>query len=309
MNDKFYDLIIIGAGPAGLTASIYASRYHLRHLVISANLGGTIAWAHKVENYPGFSSISGAELSQKFVEHAQSLGAEIKNQDVISIEKNDENSFLVKTNQNQSYQTKTIILATGTKRRKLNIPGEDKYLGRGVSYCATCDAAFYKDKTVAVVGGANASCSGSIYLAEFAKKVYLIYRRDKLRAMPVHVKQVQQNNKIEVIYQTNVTEIIGHQMVEKIKLDKKHQGKDFLIVDGIFIEIGGVPQASLVQGLNLEVDQQNYIKTNKNMITNIRGIFCAGDINDQQKQLQQAVTAASEGAIAAQSAYQYLGKL
>ena len=309
MNDKAYDLIIIGAGPAGLTASIYASRYRLRHLIISANLGGTIAWAHKVENYPGFLSISGIELSQKLVKHAQSLGAEIQNQEVISIEKSDENFFLVKTNQNQSYQTKTIIIATGTKRRKLNIPGEEKFLGRGVSYCATCDAAFYQDKTIAVVGGANASCSGALYLTKFAQKVYLIYRRDKLRAMPIRVEQIQQNSKIEIIYQTNVTEIIGHQVVEKIKLDKKYRGKDFLTVDGIFIEIGGVPQANLAQNLNLETDQQSYIKTDKNMTTNVEGIFCAGDINDQQKQLQQAITAASEGATAAQSVYQYLGKL
>jgi len=302
-----YDLVIIGAGPAGLTASIYASRYGIKHIVLGTNLGGTIALAHKVENYPGFTSISGTELSQKFLEHAKNLGAQIENREVIAIEKLNK-GYLVKTNNSHQYQTKTIIIATGTKRRHLNVTGEEKYTGRGVSYCATCDAPFYKNKVAVVVGGANAACSGALHLANFAQRVYLVYRRNKLRAEPAWVNQALQNPKIKIIYNTNITQIDGDDnKVQKVKLEA-YQGKKELSTDGVFIEIGGVPVTGLVQNLGVKTDKDNYIITDNHMATNIPGIYCAGDINAFQKFFQQVVTAVAEGATASLSIYQYLNK-
>lgn len=300
------DLIIIGAGPAGLAASIYASRYRLNHLVLGQSLGGTIAWAHQVENYPGFTSISGFELSQKLIDHAQSLGAEIINQEVVNLEKLPQGFILTAGNQ-EKYQTKTIIIATGTKRRKLNIPGEDEFLGHGVSYCATCDAAFYKDKAVAVIGGANSACSGALHLAAFAQKVYLIYRKDNLRADPAWVAEAKQKANIEIIYNTNVLKITGQNgQVSGIEIDPAFQKQKKLAVSGVFIEIGGAPIVDLAKKLGVKTDQDNFILTNNLMATNIAGVFAAGDVNAWQKQCQQAIVASAEGALSALGAYQYL---
>ncbi len=305
MDDKKYELIIVGTGPAGLTASIYASRYHIRHLVLGTIFGGTITLASEVENYPGFPHISGPELGQKFLTHAQKLGATVKNEEVIEMQK-EKDGFLIRTRENK-YQTKALIIATGTERRHLGIPGEGKYLGRGVSYCSTCDAPFYREKIVAVVGGANAACMGAIHLAKFAKKVYLIYRRDRLRGEPAWVNQIKKEPKIEVIYNTNVTAILGDDnKVTHLKLDHPYQGKETLTADGIFIEIGGIPMTTLAKTVGVKTDEDNFIITNEMMITNIPGIFCAGDINSSRKHYQQVVIAAAEGATAALSAYKYL---
>ncbi len=304
---KKYDLIIIGAGPAGLSASIYASRYKINHLVLGGpNLGGTISWAHQVENYPGFSSISGPKLAQNFLKHAQGLGGKIINQEVIELKRVNGSTALVTDNKKQ-YQAKAIIIATGTKRKKLNVPGEDKYLGKGVSYCATCDAAFYKNKTVVVIGGANSACSGALHLAHFAQKIYLIYRKSKLRADPAWVTEVKATKNITILYNNNVTAIEGdNQKVTQVKLDQPYQSQKNLLTAGVFIEIGGNPIVDLVKSLGVKTDNQNYILTNQSMATNISGVFCAGDVNAWQKQCQQVIIAAAEGAIAAISAYQYL---
>ncbi|MGI6278285.1 MAG: NAD(P)/FAD-dependent oxidoreductase [Patescibacteria group bacterium] len=301
-----YDLIIVGAGPAGLAASIYASRYNINHLVLGQNLGGTIAWAHKVENYPGFPSIPGGELAQKFLNHAQGLGGKIINQEVVNLEK--VNGFLILTagNKNQ-YQTKSIIIATGTKRRKLNVPGEKEYLGKGVSYCATCDAAFYKDKKVVVVGGANSACSGALHLARFAKKVYLVYRKGNLRAEPAWVAEAKKTSNISIIYHTNLTAIEGDgQKVTTVKLDRPYQDQKEIDTDGVFIEIGGAPVVDLAKKIGLKTDPDNFVITDNLMATNVPGVFCAGDVNAWQKQCQQAIVAVAEGAIAALGVYQHL---
>ncbi|MGI6776382.1 MAG: NAD(P)/FAD-dependent oxidoreductase [Patescibacteria group bacterium] len=303
-----YDLIIIGTGPAGLAASIYASRYRIKHLVLGQQPGGTITLAHRVENYPGFPSISGFELGQKFLDHAKSLGGDIENKEVVEIKK-ENNHFKIITNNNGQYQAKAIIIATGTKRKSLGIPGEDTYLGHGVSYCATCDAAFYKGKTVAVVGGANAACSGALHLARFAQKVYLIYRGERLRAEPAWVQEARENPKIEIIFNTNPLAISGDgQKVTAIALDKPYGGQKELAVDGVFIEVGGVPVAGLVKNLGVKTDEDNYLLTDNSMATNIPGIFAAGDINAFQKNCQQVVTAVAEGAQAALGVYQYLSQ-
>jgi len=326
-----HDLIIIGAGPAGLAASIYASRYKIGHLVLGGQLGGTMALIPQIENYPGFKSISGMELTQRMVEQVKELGGEIRTEEVIKIGKN-QDIFEIQT-EKEVYQTKTIILATGTKRRQLGVPGEKQYLGRGVSYCSTCDAAFFKDKTVAVVGGANAAVMAAVHLAGFSQKVYLIYRRKPLRAEPIWRERAESNPKIEIIYETNILRIFGKEEVEKeirnpkfeiqnkfqtpnskfqtggvggVELDKEYKGGKILPVDGVFIEIGGEPITELVKPLGVEVDDKGFVKVNDDMATNLSGIFAAGDITDAAGEFQQIVIAVAQGARAVLSVFKYL---
>lgn len=301
-----YDLIIIGAGPAGLAASIYASRYQIKHLLIGSQPGGTMVWASMVENYPGFDSITGADLAQKMVEQVKKLGVEIKNTGIVEI-KRKETNFELKTENDELIGAKSLIIATGTQRQKLKIPGESEYLGKGVSYCSTCDGAFFKEKTVVVVGGSNAAVTSALHLAGLAQKVYLIYRKKPLRADPIWVERAQKESKIEIIYETNVMEIMGNdQKVTALKLDHPYQESSQLKTDGIFIEIGGVPGTELVKLLRVELDEKGYIKVKPDMSTNIEGIFAAGDVANASGELQQIITAASEGALAANSTYRFL---
>lgn len=308
-SNKPYDLIIIGAGPAGLTASIYASRYKLRNLVVGKILGGTITLASKIENYPGFVSISGVELGQKMGEQVKALGAEIIAEDVAKIEGGNKNWVIV-CDSNKKYQAKALIIATGTERKRLGIPGEKEYLGKGVSYCTTCDAPFFKDKTVALIGGADSAVSGAIHTAEFAKKVYVIYRRSQLRAEPIWLdewKRIEKTGKGGAIYDTNIIEIKGDGVkITGVKLDRLYQGQSVLPVDGVFIEIGGVPVSALVKPLGVEMTEIEYIKVNEKMETNVPGVYAAGDITDKSAILVQMITAMAQGAIAASSVYKYL---
>jgi len=305
-NAKKYNLIIIGAGPAGLAASIYASRYKIKHLVLEGLTGSQLEEAHLVENYPGFISIKGTDLIAKFKEHAEKFGAEIISQDARGIKRLKDGTFEVTTGEHKTYQTKTIIFALGMKRRKLNIPGEEELLGKGVSYCAVCDATFFKNKTVAVVGGSNSAAMAAVHLAEFAKKVYQIYRKDKLRSEPVWTDRVLENKKIEVIYGTNVTEVLGKDKVEKIKLDSPYQSKEELPLDGLFIEVGHMPQVALVKQLNVDLDEEGYVKIKPDGSTSVQGVYAAGDITNSSNKLQQALTSMSEGIIAVTSIFRYL---
>jgi len=303
------DLIIIGAGPAGLAASIYASRFNLNHLVIGLQAGGTIALAHRVDNYPGLPGLTGQQLAKKFLDHAEKLGGKVIVQGVTEIIRQN-NTFSVTTTKREKHESKALIVATGTERRKLNIPGEKELTGKGISYCPTCDAPFYKDKTVVVVGGANAACSGAIHLTEFASKVYLVYRKSNLRAEPIWIKEVKKNSKIEVLYKQNLTKILGADQgkVTAVELDQEHEGSKLLTCQGVFIEIGGVPLTGLVRGIGIEIEPDGHIKTNREMETNIKGAYCVGDINSTFKEFKQVVSAVAEGALAAQGAYQNLNK-
>ena len=204
-DNNVYDLFIIGGGPAGLTASIYASRYKLRHLVFSKEPGGQLNEIHKIENYPGYVSISGYELAQKMIEQTKALGGEIKMESIAKIEKKGD-LFDVST-LSEKYTAKKILLTVGTEYRKMNIPGEKELRGKGVSYCATCDAAFFKEKVVVVVGGANSAAMATLLLAEYAEKIYLIYRGAELRCDPIYLEKIKANGKIAVIYDTNISEI------------------------------------------------------------------------------------------------------
>lgn len=310
MNNRLYDVLIIGAGPAGLTASIYASRYKLPHIIIGKLLGGTITWAHKVENFPGFASISGVQLAQKMIEQAKKFGVEIVREEVGRMETREgegQKVFKVITTSNKEFVARSVIVASGTERRKLNVPGEKEYLGRGVSYCTACDAAFFKGKIVALVGGSNAACGGAVHLAEYAEKIYLIYRREELRAEPIWVEEVKSIPKIEMIYNTNVIEVLGDgAKVTGVRLNNPYQDKNILEVDGLFIEIGGVPVCSFLIPLGVKLDENNYVEVNEKMETNIPGLFAAGDVTTHSLVMSQAVVSAADGAIAAGSAYKFL---
>jgi len=301
-----FDLIIVGSGPAGLTASIYASRYKLNNVVIGKVLGGTITLAHKIENFPGFKAIAGLELAEKMGEQVKALGAEIILDEVTKIEQR-EGDFKVFVQSGKNLVSKALIVATGTERRKLGVPGEQEYLGRGVSYCTTCDAPFFRGKTVALIGGSNAAVSGAIHAAGFAAKVYIIYRREQLRAEPIWVEEALKNPQIEVIYNTNVTEVLGDQAkVTGVKLDKPYHGKDTLALDGVFVEIGGVPLSSLLQKMGVKVTAAGHIDVDKQMRTNLEGLFVAGDFTDESVVLQQGILACAQGAVAAFAAFKYL---
>lgn len=306
-ENKTYDLAIIGAGPAGLAASIYASRYGISHIVVGSLLGGQISETHLIDNYPGIEDATGFDFSQKLGHHAQKYGVEIVPTKVGKIEK--ENSgFDLDLDNGKKIKTKTVLLATGTKRKKLMVKGEEEFLGKGVSYCATCDGFFYKNKTVAVVGGSDSAAGAALFLGDIAEKVYLIYRKEELRCEPFWQKRIAENNKIEVVYNTNLTEVIGQEKLEKIRIDKKYNSSDEIKVDGVFIEIGSDPNVDFAKDLNLDVDEKSYIKIKSSCETSVTGVWAAGDITDGSDKFRQVITAASEGAIAARSIFNYLKK-
>ena len=304
-NNKTYDLIIIGAGPAGLSASIYASRYKLEHLLIGAEQGGQMNEIYDLENWPGERKISGHDLISKFVEHVEGFGAKINRESVAGISKLEDGTFEINCAKNV-YKTRAIILAMGAHYRKMNIPGEKEFTGKGVSYCATCDAMFFREKTVCVVGGGNSAAVVALELTDFAKKVYLIIKEEKMSAEPAWLEKVANNSKIELVKGTGVIEIKGENKVEKVVLDKAYNDQNNLEVDGVFIEVGTEPGVELAQKIGVETDAQNYIKVKEDMSTNIEGVFAAGDITTGSNKFRQILTACSEGAISANSAYKML---
>lgn len=302
MDMEKYDLIIIGAGPAGLTAAIYAARYKLNTLIIGGIIGGLAGEASEIYNFPSHKKIKGFELVKNMIEQVKELGVKINIEEVTSIKKKE--GFEVVTNKNK-YFAKKIIIASGTKRKKMNIEREDELRGKGVNYCVTCDAALYKDKVVGVVGGGNTALSSATLLSRFAKKVYLSYRRDEFfRADPILVEEVKKDKKIEIIFNSNITKLIGDKKLEEVEIDKGGK-KRKLKIDGLFLEIGFMPGSKLAEELNIKMDG-NYIIVDKNQKTNINGVFAAGDVTNNP--LKQIITACGEGAVAAKSAYNELGK-
>lgn len=304
-SSQTFDLAIIGTGPAGYTASIYASRYNLSNIIIGAMMGGQASESHKVCNYPGLPDISGVELANKFNTQAQNLGATIVFETVSKISGAKEN-FTIETQTAKTYTARAIILATGAHKRRLNAIGEQPLIGHGVNYCTTCDGPLYKGKTVAVIGGSDAANTSAIYLADIAKKVYQIYRKDQLRGEPAWVDQVLKTPKIEVIYNTNVTEILGKDHLEGIKLDAPYNGSPTIALDGLFIEIGAEPDPILPKQLGLATDPQGYVVVTPDQKTSVPGIWAAGDLTTNSSGFHQIITAAAEGAVAAQDAYKLL---
>jgi len=299
-----YPLIIVGVGPAGLTASIYASRYRVNHLIIGETLGGLAFEAHKICNFPTEQEISGLKIVEKMQKHVESLGASLMIDNVVSIIKEDK-IFKITTQKGNVFLAEALLLATGTEHRRMNLPNESKFIGKGISYCVTCDAMFYRNKTVAVIGGSDSADTDSLYLAEIAKKVYQIYHRDKLRGETTWINQVTNNKKIEVIYNTKVIGLEGRKKLEKIILDTPYQGAEKISIDGLFVKIGTVPQKILTKELSLETDEGNYIKVIPGQKTNQAGIWAAGDITTASNNFHQIITACSEGAIAAESIFKF----
>ncbi|MEK7598470.1 MAG: FAD-dependent oxidoreductase [Patescibacteria group bacterium] len=302
MSEKIYDLIIIGAGPAGLGASIYASRYKLDHLVIGNEIGGQVAEASEIENWAGEISISGKTLMEKFEYHAHHLGAQIIQSDVAAVRKT-EQGFKVVAGE-EKYLSKSIILALGMKPRKMNVPGEDKFIGKGVSYCATCDAMFFRGKDVVVVGGGDAAATAAIHLTEFTNKVTLLYR-DSYSFEPAWEEQVKHNSKIEMVRCSNVKEIKGDQKVTGIVYDTE-EGMRELNVQGIFIEVGTTPGVAIAQNLGVALDEQSYIIVDQTQATNVDNVYAAGDVTTGSNKFRQIITAVAEGAVAAGSVYRKL---
>jgi thioredoxin reductase (NADPH) len=294
MADKVYDLIIVGSGPAGLTAAVYAGRYLLDTMVIGELEGGTISEAHKVCNFPSYRSITGADFTSRLVDQVKNLGVKILQERVDDVEVGD--PFRV-TAGGSVYKARKVILATGNKRRKLGVRGESDLLGKGVSYCAICDAAFFRDRTVAVAGGGNSALTAALLLSEYASKVFIIYRKGEfLKAEPSWVKQVERNDKIESVFNSEIKEITGSNSVKGVTLTSGRE----ISLDGVFIEVGSLPNTDLAKKVGIRLER-DHVVTNKNQETSLPGVFAAGDLTNNP--LKQVVTAAAEGAIAANSAY------
>lgn len=298
-----YDIIIVGAGPAGMTAALYAKQAGKNILVLEKEAyGGQILKAHKVKNYPGFSEISGFEFATNLYNQLTNLNVEVKFEEVLKINSKDNAKEIITKKGN--YLCKSVIIAAGAKSRKLNLNNEDNLTGKGVSYCTTCDGMFFKDKIVAVYGGGNSAIDGAIYLSDICEKVYLIYRRDKFRVESENIDNLKKKNNIEIIFNTTITELIGEDKLESIKI-KKHDNEENLAIDGLFIEIGYIPVSEICNNL-VETDSNGYIISNEECKTNIEGIFVCGDI--RVKSVRQLTTACNDGTIAALNACKYLIK-
>ena len=299
-----YDVIIIGSGPAGLSAAIYGMRARLQTLVVEKQpmSGGQILNTAEVDNYPGLPGIGGFEIGQKFREHADKMGAEFVTAEVLKIET--EQEFKRVITDKEIYETRTVIFATGANHRKLNVPGEEELSGMGVSYCATCDGAFFRNRIVAVVGGGDVALEDALFLARTCERVYLIHRRNAFRGAKVLQETVKKQKNIEIIWDTVVESINGTDQVESLSIyNKKTEKRDTLKIAGIFIAVGVVPNTQLAEGI-VKLDESGYIIAGEDTVTSVPGIFAAGDV--RTKNLRQVITAASDGANAITSAENYI---
>jgi thioredoxin reductase (NADPH) len=327
--EKIYDVLILGGGPAGLTAAIYTGRYNLKTLVVAQSFGGTANLAGEVENWPGFVG-SGMELMGKVREQAEKFGAEFLEAGFERVEKIDD--LFVLHYGDKTVKGKSLIVALGTEHRQLNIPGEKEFLGKGVSYCATCDGNFFKGKSVAVIGGADSAAKAALYLADICDKVSVVYRKHEMRCEPVSLSKICDTKNIEILYYSKPVEVLGEGVVEGLKIvtdvtpegvppaqvasasaDKVGKGERVLDVSGVFIEAGAVPATEVLSprddsgepnDLDIEFNEKGYIVTGKDCRTNVDGVFAAGDVTDSA--MRQIVTAAGEGAVAAKGAHEFL---
>lgn len=302
--DEKYDVIIIGGASAGLTAAIYATRRAMKTLVLTKDIGGQLSMTPDVENYPGYSFIEGWTLSNKFKEQAELFGAEIKFAEVTAVNKDGED-FTLEAN-GTTYKSRTVILAFGKTPRNLEVPGEKEFQGKGVSYCATCDMPFFKDKTVAIIGGGNSALDAAIYGSKLAKKIFLIHRRDQYRGEQVLIDRMKSIDNIEPIYNAVSKEVKGDTVVKSLVITDVNTNEEReLELDGIFVEIGYIVKAEFVKHL-VEATPRNELMTDNHMMTATPGLFAAGDLTTSV--YKQAVVSAGEGCIAALGAYEYLMK-
>lgn len=301
-----YDLVIVGGGPAGLSAGVYAARANLKTLIIEKGLpGGQMQNTMEVENYTGIQMILGPELSESMRAHADHLGVEIKMTDVQSIDMKTHPKVLHTLD--GDIEAKAIIIATGAAPRKLGIPGEDKLSGRGVSWCAVCDGAFFKNKRIAVIGGGDSAIEEGTFLTRFGESVTVVHRRDKLRAQPILQERAFSSEKMDFVWNHQVVEILGEKKVSGIRIQHVETGEEKVMdVEGVFIYIGFTPMTAFITDKEI-LNPEGYVLTDDDMRTSIPGVFAAGDV--RPKGLRQIITAASDGAIAAMTAYHYIESL
>jgi thioredoxin reductase (NADPH) len=297
-----YDVCIIGGGPAGITAAIYSARYRLSTLLISPDIGGWTKKAHRIENYPSHVSVIGKELAKRYEEHIAANELAYKKERVSGIAK-DDSCFTITTNAGV-YQSKFIIYAMGTKKRMLNIPGEQEFLGKGVCLCATCDAPFFKNKNVAVLGGNDSGATSALLIAEYAAKVYVCELMPKLPAEPIWQKKMQETGKIEVICGDCAAQIAGDRKVTKLTMKS---GKE-IPVDGVFIEVGSDPDNSLAKAVGTATDRWGHIEVDRTQMSSVDRLYASGDVTNGSNYMRQIVAAQAEGAIAAQSIYRRIMK-
>ncbi|MBN2157580.1 MAG: FAD-dependent oxidoreductase [Candidatus Lokiarchaeota archaeon] len=300
MTETVYDVIVIGSGPAGITAAIYAQRYALKTALIGNSWGGAISKTHVIENYPGFKTASGFDFMQKWRENIEYLGIEEIPDNVTKIEHLDDGRFRVLMDFGTPLIALTIIYALGMEERKMGVPGEEELLGRGVSYCATCDGPFFKGKRIGVIGGSDTAAKEALYLSQLAEKVYMIYRNQEIRPEPINKKRVEANPKIEIIPNTTITSINGTQKVESVTF---HTGEKFPL-DAVFVEIGADPRSKMAKELGVLINSKNEVIVDEQMHSNIPGFFAAGDVVNRRE--KQVIVASGHGAIAAFSAYDYV---
>ncbi|WP_462419950.1 thioredoxin-disulfide reductase [Salinicoccus sp. Marseille-QA3877] len=305
-EENIYDVVIVGAGPAGMTAAVYASRANLKTVMLERGVpGGQMANTEDVENFPGFDFITGPDLSSKMFEHAQKFGAEYKYGDLQSVE--DHGTYKLLKTSSEEFKTRTVIIATGAEYKKIGVPGEELLTGRGVSYCAVCDGAFFKERELVVIGGGDSAVEEGVYLTKFASKVTIVHRRAELRAQKILQERAFKNDKIEFIWDTELQSINGDGKVGSVTLLDKNTGNTYdYDTDGVFVYIGMLPLTKPFKNLGI-LNELNYVETNREMETSVPGIFAAGDVID--KTLRQIVTATGDGSIAAENAQKYIETL
>lgn len=311
MANEIYDVLIIGAGCAGLGAGMYAGRFGMKAAIIGELPGGTITMTHLVENWPGTISISGQGIADSLLAHVKEYDVPIIQEKAENVEKKADGTFSVKTDGGQ-YHSKTVIFATGTEWRKMGVPGEKEFANKGVHYCALCDGGFYKNKTIAVVGSGDSAAKESLLLAEYGSHVYILVRGGELHGEPINNSRVASNKKITVLTNTQIVEVKGEKKVTHAKLNrpvKPHGASsqtDLLPLDGIFVEIGHIAKSELAKGMGVALNKKGEIIVDRMSRTNVAGVFAAGDVCDSE--FKQAITGVSEGVTAAYSAYQLVGK-
>jgi len=300
---KKLDLVIIGGGCAGYPAAVYASRFNLKTLVIAKEQGGLITTTHLVENFPGFIALTGQELADKLKAQVEANNVPIETDVVSSIEKKGK-EYLIKTSlEEKEYLTKTVIIATGTKHRHLDAPGEKEFQGKGVSYCATCDGPLFKNKVVGIVGGSDSAAKEAMVLAQNSKKVYM-FVRSTLKAEPINADRIRKLKNVEIIEGVKVNELKGDKFLSHVVLDKEYKGSSKVDVQGLFIAIGMLPQNELATSLGVKLNKVGEVIIDRNSVTNVDGIFAAGDVTDTP--WKQGVIGSAQGSAAANSAFEYI---